>query len=71
MIKWGFAEIELLKKKYLELADKVKYEEEVTQNQADMVNLFRELNTNRQTSYNVIDFFDLLYEIIVEELKGE
>ena len=70
MIKWGIAEIELLKNKYLELSDKVKYGEEVTQSQSEMVNMFKELNMRRQPSQNIVDFFDMLYEIIMEELRG-
>ena len=69
MIKWGLSELELLKSKYLDILKKVENEQEVTDLQYEMVGFFKSMNLQRDTSYNIVYFFDLLCEVIMEEVK--
>lgn len=69
MIKWGLSELELLKSKYLDILKKVENEQKVTDLQYEMVGFFKSMNLHRDTSYNIVYFFDLLYEVIMEEVK--
>jgi hypothetical protein len=69
MIKWGLSELELLKSKYLDILKKVEKEQEVTDLQYEMVGFFKSMNLQRDTSYNIVYFFDLLCEVIMEEVK--
>jgi hypothetical protein len=55
--------------KIIELADKQKYEEPITENEKTLLSSFDCLNIKKDTRQNIENFFDLLDELI-EFVKG-
>ena len=62
-----FCRITDIEQKYSELAIKQIDGEEITEAQKEMLQLFKELNYSKCTETNIINFFDLLREVIAEE----
>ena len=66
-MSFGITSLVLTERKYIELQQKVRNGETIKENEKEMLQLFKELNYSNCTETNIINFFDLLREVIAEE----
>lgn len=63
-VNWLGFEREALKEKLLVLADKQKYEEQMTEEESALLGCFDCLNIKKSTERNIENFFEVLDEVI-------
>jgi hypothetical protein len=68
-MRWSFSEIELLKRKYVDMVEKVQHGEEKEENKKRLAKRFIELDYRKLPTYNVELFFEMLYAVCQEENK--
>jgi hypothetical protein len=66
-MSFGITSLVLTERKYIELQQKVRNGENIKESEKEMLQLFKELNYSKCTETNIINFFDLLREVIAEE----
>lgn len=64
MVNWHGFERQALEDKLLELADKEKYGERISDEEHALLSLFDLLNIKKDTQTNIENFFELLDEVI-------
>lgn len=64
---FNFCDVTELEKKYLSIAEQQRNEEEISESKKEMLMLFKELNEHKCVELNISAFFDLLYELFLEE----
>ena len=66
-MSFGITSLVLTERKYLELQEKLRNGETIKESEKEILQLFKELNYSKCPEINIINFFDLLREVIAEE----
>lgn len=64
MVNWNGFERKALEEKILELADKEKYGESISDEEQALLSIFDCLNIKKDTETNIENFFEVLDEVI-------
>ena len=64
MIKWYYDNRRKLELELLKLDEKEHYEQDISKSERELLEMFFELNQKNTTKQNIINFFELLGELI-------